>query len=205
MKIEIKKLRKSDHKKAIQSAITGMHFNWYMDSRLLLNLYGRYFWYLEITRATQAIAAYVGDTFAGVLLAEIKGEQKPYRSFWKTCYIKLFHCLQSLSHKGGASLYEKTNKDMLAEYLKDNSPDGEITFLAATPSLSTKGVGSALLSELEHREPGKKIYLYTDDACTYQFYEKRGFSRMCERSIVLDMGKKQVPLKCFIYSKTVPR
>lgn len=47
---------KKDYKKAIQFAITGMHFNWFMDNRLLLNLYGRNFWYMEVNRATQVIA-----------------------------------------------------------------------------------------------------------------------------------------------------
>lgn len=205
MNIEIKTLRKADYKKAVQSAVTGMHFNWYMDSNFLLNLYGRYFWYLELTRATQVFAAYVGDTFAGVLLAHIKGEEKVHRSFWKSCYIRLFDFLQRLFYKGGAGLYDKTNKAMFEEYQKNHSPDGEIIFLAANPELSVKGVGTALLFELERREAGKEIFLYTDDACTYQFYERRGFVRMCERRIILDMGKKQVPLTCFIYSKRVPK
>lgn len=43
MKLEIRELDKRDHKKAVQFAVKGMHFDWYMDSKLLLNLYGRYF------------------------------------------------------------------------------------------------------------------------------------------------------------------
>ena len=51
MEIEIRELRKRDYGKAIQFAITGMHFNLYLDHKFLLHLYGRYFWYLEMTRA----------------------------------------------------------------------------------------------------------------------------------------------------------
>lgn len=36
MKLEIRELDKRDYKKAIQFAVTGMHFDWYMDSKLLL-------------------------------------------------------------------------------------------------------------------------------------------------------------------------
>lgn len=36
MKLEIRELDKRDYKKAIQFTITGMHFDWYMDSKLLL-------------------------------------------------------------------------------------------------------------------------------------------------------------------------
>ena len=49
----------------------------------------------------------------------------------------------------------------------------------------------------------KKIYLYTDDACTYQFYEHRGFDRAGEKDIILHIGKKRVNLKCFLYSKII--
>ena len=204
MEIEIREIKKQDIGKAIDFAITGMHFNWYLDSRILLKLYGRYFWYLESMRATQVLAAYAQDRFLGVLLAEMKGEDKRYRSFWKHSYVRIFEVLQRIFYPKGAGLYEETTKAMLARYRETNEPDGEIIFLAADPAAKVKGVGTALLAELERREVGKKLYLFTDDACTYQFYEHRGFERACEADIVLDMGKKKVPLKCFIFSKVIP-
>ena len=42
---------------------------------------------------------------------------------------------------------------------------------------------------LKKMESGKLIYLYTDNACTYQFYEHRGFERSEERQVVLDLDK----------------
>lgn len=90
---------------------------------------------------------------------------------------------------------------MFENYCRQSEPDGEILFLAANPDIGVKGIGSFLLKELEKREPGKKIYLYTDNACTYPFYEHRGFERSEEKDIVLDMGKKKVDLRCFLYSK----
>ena len=180
-----------------------MHFHWYLDSRFLLNLYGRYFWYLELGRATQVIAAYVGDRLAGVLLAEMKGEPKQTRSFWRRLYVRGFEFLQNAFYKDGVGVYDEANRDMLAQYLEHNTPQGEILFLAADPESKTKGIGSRLLQELERRERGKTIYLYTDDACTYQFYEHRGFARACERDVVLDLGAKRVPLKCLLYSKVL--
>ena len=44
MELQIKELRKKDYNKVIQYAIKGMHFNMYLDNKVLLNLYGRYFW-----------------------------------------------------------------------------------------------------------------------------------------------------------------
>ena len=203
MKIEIKDRRKIDYKKAIQFAIKGMHFDWYLDNKFLLNAYGRYFWYLEINRATQILAAYAEGKFVGVLLAEIKGEKRKHQNSWQKIYVKIVDAIQKTLFKDGAGLYENTTKEQLAHYLKTNTPDGEIIFLAADPDCKIKGIGTALLNALEEKERGKTLYLYTDDACTYQFYEHRGFKRVEEKEVILEMPKGKVPLKCFIYSKVV--
>ena len=108
MEIQITNIKKKDYKKAIQFAKTGMHFDLYLDNKFLLYLYGNYFWYDELNRATQVIAAYVGEKLAGVLLADIKGEKKSYRSFGKTMYIQIFNLLQKLFYKGGAGVYDTT-------------------------------------------------------------------------------------------------
>ena len=92
---------------------------------------------------------------------------------------------------------------MLDNYKRENNPDGEIRFLVANPNIKVKGIGTMLLNELEKREKGKEIYLFTDDKCTYQFYEHRGFDKVGEKNIELDMNKKKVPLKCLLYSKKI--
>lgn len=203
MKIEIAPIRKSDYKKAIQFAITGMHFDWYMDSPFLLRAYGRYFWYLEMNRATRILAAYANHKLVGVLLAEIYGEPKAHRSWLEKLYVKLVDFIQRIFFKDGAGLYENTVKEQLQHYLQTYKPDGEIIFLAADTEAKIKGVGSVLLRALEEKLFGKIIYLHTDDACTYTFYEHRGFERVEEKDIVLEMPKGKVPLRCYLYSKKV--
>lgn len=201
--IEIKNIDRADYKKAIQFAIKGMHFDWYLDSPFLLKAYGRYFWYLEMNRATEIFAAYADGAFVGVLLAEIYGEEKKHQVWHEKLYVRFVDIIQKLFFKGGAGLYEDTVKAQLSHYLSYNKPDGEIIFLAADPDAKIKGIGSALLSELEKKIPGKTLYLHTDDACTYQFYERRGFERVEAQDIILEMPKGNVPLKCFIYSKHI--
>lgn len=196
-------MRKKDHRKAIHFAIQGMHFDWYLNNSLLLNAYGRYFWYLELNRATQVLAAYADGEFVGVLLAEVKGESKRYQRNLQKLYVKLVDVVQRCFFKGGAGLYEDTTKEQLSHYLSSNTPDGEIIFLAADPCCKVKGVGTALLNALENREKGKTFFLHTDNACTYQFYEHRGFTRVEDTEIVLDLPKGKVPLRCFVYSKTL--
>lgn len=203
MKLRIEELKKKDYKKAIQFAITGMHFNWYMDNRFLLNMYGKYFWYLEMTRATQIIAAYVDGEFAGVLLAAMDGEKRKYYSFWKSVYVKLFDILQKIFVRGGVDVYNETNKELYKQYRKSNIPNGEIIFLAANPNIKVKGIGSLLLNEFKRREKGKKVFLYTDDACTYQFYEHRGFECAGKKDVILRIGNKKINLRCFLYDRVM--
>lgn len=139
----------------------------------------------------------------GVLLAKMYGAKKKHCVWYEKLYVKCADALQRLFFKDGAGLYEKTSEQQLAHYKQNHKPDGEIVFLAADPEAKTKGIGSALLQALENQIPGKTVFLHTDDACTYQFYEHRGFQRAEEQDIVLEMPKGKVPLKCLMYSKTV--
>ena len=201
LEIRLGALRRRDFGTAIRFARTGMHFDWYTKSPLLLFLYGRYFWCLEYGRATQAIAAYRGDALAGVLLAEVRGAKKPYRTLGRRLYVRLFEAAQGLLFRGGGDVYARANRELFAQYEKAHAPDGEITFLAADPALEGQGVGTRLLGELARREAGREFYLYTDDGCTYAFYEHRGFERAGERDIVMRLNGKAVPLRCFLYRK----
>ena len=197
--IEIKEICKNDYKKAQKFAIQGMHLDWYMDSKAVLALYAKYFWHMELNRATKAYGAYVDDT----LLAEMKNEPKCYHSLSRAIYVKIFDWLQHLIAGKGVGEYDEANKDMYNSFCQKNNPDGEIIFLAADPDCKIKGIGTALLSAFEEDEKGKLVYLYTDNACTYQFYEHRGFKRSEERQVVLDLDKKQVPLICLFYTKKI--
>lgn len=84
-----------------------MNFDRFLDNKILLNFYGRYFWYLEIGRATEIIGAYLGDELAGVLLAEMKGQDKKYKSFCESLSVKVFNFLQNTFYKDGVAFYDE--------------------------------------------------------------------------------------------------
>lgn len=198
--MQIRELDKKDFKKVIQYAIKGMHFDEYLKNNFILQAYGRYFWYLEYTNATQVIAVYDQAVLLGVLIADMKDEPKPYRSVWKRLYVKSVDIIQNVFFGGGVMPYNEANKEMFARYTERYNPDGEIRFLAANPDNEVRGVGTYLLKELSMREAGKEIYLFTDTNCTYQFYERRGFERVGEKEIVLELSS-DVNLKCLLYRK----
>ena len=195
--MQIKDLRKQDYKAAIKYAIKGMHLDWYVKNRTLLNLYGRYFWYLELNRATQIIAAYEGDTLAGILLADIQGEYKLRYSPLRVPFIKIVNSILHVLSLDKS--YNDANARLLKQCSNSSNVDGEIVFLTVNPKLPGKGIGSLLLAELEKRAKGKRLILYTDDGCNYHFYEHKGFRKAGEEKI----RYSDFFLRCFLYEKYI--
>lgn len=200
MALVFSELLHKDYAKAVRFMMVGMNVDAYHDNKLFQCAYGIYFFYSELLRSSQVIAAYEGKKLCGVLLADMNGEEKVHNTPWNRWIIR-FVKLFMRAPGAGVRTYWQANDEMFEAYQAAHTPDGELVFLAADPAAQHKGVGTQLLAEFERREAAKTVYLYTDDQCTYQFYDHRGFERAGEKDIVMDMGKKQVPLKCLLYSK----
>ncbi|WP_151736867.1 GNAT family N-acetyltransferase ['Paenibacillus yunnanensis' Narsing Rao et al. 2020] len=201
MDIVIKQLRKADFGKARNFAVEGMHLHWYASSKMELYFYSKYFWYLEISKATQALGAYMGDQLVGVLLADMKNEPTIFTSFWYKLYVKSVGFLINLGYSKASNNYESANSKMLEHFRNKHTPDGEINFFAVDPAIKGKGIGTLLLQKLEREEQGKLIYLYTDSGSTYQFYLHRGFEMFEQHEIELQINRNIVELQCFLFSK----
>ncbi|WP_099467392.1 GNAT family N-acetyltransferase [Konateibacter massiliensis] len=200
MRIELKELERKDYDKAIEFAVKGMNFNRYMENEKELYMYGKYFLYMEMQRATQMIAAYMEGKLVGLVLADVREEPKRYRSIWKGLYVKTMELIMKVILRDKDFSYKDANRKMLQNYKKRANPDGEICFVVADPNMQGKGIGSYMMKELEQREAGKLLYLFTDTNCTYHFYEHRGFEQVESQDIMLQLGK-EVPLTCFLFSK----
>lgn len=196
----IRNLDTKDYSKVVRFAIKGMHLGRYTDNSVLLKIYGRYFFLMELGRATQVLAAYDGDKLVGVLMAQIYGKAVRRVPLVQRAYVALVDKFQRVYAKG-ADAYDQANKGLYQQYRRSHEPEGEITFLTADPDEPGRGVGSALLAELERREPGKELFVYTDDWCSYQFYEHRGFQRFGEQMVTMDLPVGKVPIDCYLYRK----
>ncbi len=200
MKLRTGRLRRKDFREALRFTVIGMQVDQYSDCRFLQNLYGRYFLYMEMQRATRLIAAYEDGKLTGLIMADIEGEKKRYGSFGRKLYILTSQFLMGLMMGNGTNSYGDANEEMLNAYRKRSAPDGEIGFLAVDPDLQNHGTGTRLVKALQKQLPDKELYLYTDDNCTYQFYDHRGFTLEETRKITMDLQGKQVPLTCMLYS-----
>lgn len=200
--LRIGKLRLKDHQKIIDFAIQGMHFYRYLPGRFAQQVYGRYFLYYELVNATHVLAAYRGDEFAGVLLAELYGEKKRYRTPFRLLYVKIVEWIGNRYFEGSFAQYDSINTELLKLYRQDVRPDGEMKFFAVDPDAEQKGTGSFLLKEFETQAAGMEIFLFTDDQCSYEFYDHRGFERRLEKTIKLSFDDgREMPLRCFLYRK----
>ena len=140
-------------------AVEGMHLNWYTSNRFELYIYSKYFWYLEISKATKALGAYLENNLVGILLADIKNAPKLYKSIWYKLFVKIISFFINILYKNASNVYDETNERMLNEFKKEHNQDGEINFFAVDPNFKGKGIGTLLLNELERQEKGKLIYL----------------------------------------------
>jgi GNAT superfamily N-acetyltransferase len=200
--VVIGKLRKNDFKAAREFAIDGMNLSWYTSNKFELYFYSKYFLYMELSRATKAIGAFINNELAGVVLADINNEPKLFSSIWHKLFVMLVSFVIKLGYRA-SNIYDEANKAMLKKFKEENEPDGELNFFVVDPKIKSKGIGSILLEELENEAKGKLIYLYSDTGSTYQFYSSRGFNESGKNDVVLELNKNEVSLTCFSVQQKV--
>lgn len=201
MRLEVRKISRRDYKEAVRYAEVGMHMAHYLkEGSAVLRFYTWHFFHSELNRATKVLACYADGRFCGVLLATVRGERRVRFSVWKAAF---FAVVNGIIFRAEGD-YQSTNRALLKAAGGEDAFDGEIGYLAADPDAKIPGVGTALLDALAAQEKGKRLYVFTDDGCTYQFYEARGFKLEGEKAIVEQGVNGPIKLKCFLYSKRFP-
>lgn len=82
--------------------------------------------------------------------------------------------------------------------------DGDITLFAVSSEACGHGIGKNLIEQLYshfRRHKVKRIYVLTDNMCTYEFYEKQGFERTRTGSIEIIRNNKPFVLEAYRYEK----
>ncbi|HGH3392544.1 TPA: GNAT family N-acetyltransferase [Citrobacter freundii] len=201
MDITIKEVQKKDHRRARQFAISGMHLSWYTSSRLHLLLYIQHYWNYELLHATHLMGAYSGDKLSGVLIAKMNDHPAICSSVLRKIFVATLEwIIRKLYGHSGEEL-DNLNMKMLQENSHCSQFDGEITFFAVAPETKGAGIGSLLLKELEAREKGKKIYLFTDTGSTFQFYQKRSFQEAGKKRVHLKIGPRTLEVTSYLFCK----
>ncbi len=202
--IEIKQIRLKDLNKARRFAVDGMHLSRYVNNKIELYLYSKYVVYLEFSKSTTVLGAYLDNKLVGFLFCRFKDKPAIYTPRRYKIYCKLFSKLMDFfGYQSANSLYDNANKEMLERFMvNNNNPDGEITFFAVDSKIKGKGIGTLLLNNLIKRNKNKLVYLFSDSGSTYQFYLHRGFEESGKKEVTIPFSKgKEVPLTCYLFSK----
>lgn len=142
------------------------------------------------------LGAFDDNEFVGFLFADDGGKRTIDVNFYKEAF-------KLLREFGPASnfmeQYDAINEELYASL--SHEPAAELTFFACKPGVTGKGIGSKLMSAMQERLAGKLVFLYTDDGCTFQFYEHRGFAKAGQKTMTSEINGETISLECMIFTK----
>lgn len=195
--MEIREINPSDYIDDIVAFSTeGMNLTLGSASKTLDSLYQFGTSAEVIGRSNLFLGAFEGDEFIGFIFANDGSDKKADVEF----YANFFRFLKE--HFPGTDFireYDRVNEEMLDTI--SPKPDAELTFFACKPGITGKGLGTKLMDEMARRLAGKFVFLYTDDGCTYQFYEHRGFTKAAQQTLNYTFKGEPEILECMIFTK----
>ena len=121
--------------------------------------------------------------------------------------IKLLFKSKKIKNKKALKEYYD-NYDYLPKYLENNY-DGEISILIVDKNHRKKGIGKTLLLKIFEKAKKnklKKVYILSDESCSYGFYETCGCIKVYETNIYnKEEGKLEKKLieRAFVYEKVL--
>lgn len=136
-----------------------------------------------LNRSTFGLIAEVDEKPVGFILAKVNKEEPIMRQFQSDpsqALITILNAPAGLQADNGE--YLKREQEINTEMVKksETSLDAEICLFIVNPSTRGMGIGKQLFSKVKkHFEAHdvKHYYLFTDDGCNYQFYEKQQMYR----------------------------
>lgn len=178
-----------------------MNFDRYTNSKFTERLYSKYFVWDAYINATIAIAAYDGDVLCGVIMAKFDNELMIDQKVVDKVHASSLQYMMGLVFDQGIITYDQVNQAMLKELKAKTNLDGEVLLFAVNPDIKNKGIGTKLLNELERKYSGKRVYLFSDSNCSYQFYQHRGFHQNNAIRIPEPGRFDGSKLTCFLFDK----
>lgn len=162
--------------------------------------------YLQSCLAEQTFAciAQEDDRVIGVIMGKANSDYKA-AAHAKHIFLMGWHTLNMQAKAAFHKISTKSNTEMHEIYsqLSKACPqtfDGVLTLFAVSEQSRGKGVGKGLLMRLldyQRKNKVKNIYLYTDSACNYGFYESQGFKKLGEKYLTVE--REGVPTRLDVY------
>lgn len=135
--IQIKEFNTKDLEKVRQFAVTGMKFDKYVENQFALYFYSKIVAEMELKNSTIALGAYLDNKLVGFVFARSNFQRLKYSNPKRNITVNFGNKLIDLfDNDDMAKTYDQANQTMLKQFMK-NKPDGEITFFAVDPTIST--------------------------------------------------------------------
>lgn len=136
-----------------------------------------------LNRSTFGLIAEVDEQPVGFILSKVNKDAPALRQFQSDPSHALIAILNASSKQQAENGdYLKREQEVNTEMVREaeTSFDAEICLFIVNPSTRGMGIGKQLFSKVKkHFEAHdvKDYYLFTDDGCNYQFYEKQQMYR----------------------------
>ncbi|MFW6284754.1 MAG: GNAT family N-acetyltransferase [Bacillota bacterium] len=166
--------------------------------------------YASLYSKAYAEVALKDGKLAGVLFARPKGHRR--RLFqWGYAWAFTRHYLKLLVHSKGSRRSLKNLRKTLRAYsslTKGKRKDlrNEVTLFMVHPDYRGMGIGVALMRHYESflLEKGEHTYhLFTDDTCSYGFYDHHGFQKKATTVINEALKDGESELTVMLYTKEI--
>lgn len=200
-KFTFKKLKNEDIEKIIEYTIKGMNFDKYFKTHKDTQDYGRFYVYREMEHSSDYLALYNDDRFLGVLFYNVLKDSKlqlnnRQRQFFDNYYKKALKEYPNDFLTYPNAIDEMKIKNNLSSY------DLEMTLFVVDQTRTHEGIGSFIYDKFACMFKDKKVYVFTDENCSYGFYENKGFTKIDEKYLVY-YNDEESSENVLLYKKTL--
>lgn len=179
-------------------------FNEFITDKNFLNSVLNFYLHSCILGSSFSKVAEKDNKVIGVILGDSEKDKNRLKRFHNTVSfsyntLKLF--LTNKENKEFLKAFiqvKKTYKELIQG--KEDQFQGCIQLFIVSEESRGLGVGKYLLNDLFQymkKEEVTSLYLYTDNACNYAFYDRQNFQRIQEKAV--DFGAKEEDFNVFLY------
>lgn len=197
---KFKSLREEDIEKIIEYTVKGMNYDTYFKTHEEAMRYGKFYVYRDIKRSSNYLALYDGDEFLGVLFYNVLKDPKLTLNSRQQAFYDAYYKKTSEEYPDDFFIYPNAIKEMM---IKNNlsSYDLELTLFVVDQSRTHEGIGSFIYDKFVNMFKGKKAYVFTDEYCTYGFYERKGYKRIDKKHVEYYADEEESYEDILLYGK----
>lgn len=158
-----------------------------------------------LANSTFSQVSLIDGTPRGIVLARAGSEPSPDAGRWFDLEARLLERMRSIDEEAAEEMraYARAELRVNNKLLEQGEIDhgAEITLLAVDREARNLGIGSVLIDAAASHcadARAQSLYLYTDTSCTWQFYEKRGLTRVASHRCNRE-ERRVLPREMYLY------